>query len=532
MVYPSLPVSLLLLTAVVGSGGAGEQVAVAVDVPSRASGTVGSSAVLPCTFKSSYAEYTTVEIVVIWKVKVFYRGPVLFNVTNRSKGGKEFENTVYTNINGRYRLAGDPRQGDASLELENATLNDNDQYFCRVEIKRQGLSTFMAETNPGITLEVLGVPVILRVSVNVINATHSTVECLAEGQPSPDIIWIDPHNKRLPVNSSDTPVTLGPGEYQTLGELHHPKLGGNYTCLVVNDQGNATQSVHLPKTGQSRHQLIYIIGILVGSFVLVMLIAIILLIRRRKSGKVEFNSASKRAQRNSVQYLKVNGQEQQTSAAEPLTQVNAHGVDAPEVNASFTTVPLTPEVNAHEVDAPKVNGSLTTELLMPEVDAHGVDAPEVKGSLTVEPLTPEVDAPEVNGSLTAEPLTPEVNTHEVDAHGVNAPEVNSSLTVEPLTHEVNAHGVDAHRVDAHGVNAPEANGSLTVETLMPEVDAHGVDVPEANGSLTVETLTPEVNTHEVNAHGVDAHGVDAPEANGSLTAELRTPEQDTEGSDK
>ncbi|XP_032874291.1 sialic acid-binding Ig-like lectin 15 isoform X3 [Amblyraja radiata] len=236
---------LLLLSAVAVSGGVGEPVAVSVHVRDRVTSTVGSSVVLPCTFKSDYSDYTTMEITVIWKVKVFYTGSVLFNVTNRSKGGKDFVDEVHTNVNGRYKLAGDPRQKVASLEVENVTLGDSDQYFCRVEVKRQGLRAFMDESNPGVTLEIIGSPIILRVSVKAINTTQPIVQCLAEGQPFPKIIWIDPQNNKLPANSSDTSVTSGPGKYQILGELRNPMFGGTYTCVVER------QSLTQPAKGPS-----------------------------------------------------------------------------------------------------------------------------------------------------------------------------------------------------------------------------------------------------------------------------------------
>ncbi|XP_062905656.1 uncharacterized protein LOC134347242 [Mobula hypostoma] len=385
MTFPPLLVFLILLAAVLISG---DPDLMSVEVPERVNGTVGHSVVLPCTLKSPYTEYTTVEIVIIWKIKVFYEGPVLFNVTNRSKGSKEFENEVHTNIEGRYRLAGDPRKGNAALELQNATLDDSDQYFCRVEISRQGLGTFKAESKPGITLEILGAPIILHVSVNVINATHSTLQCLAEGQPSPNIIWIDPHNKRLPVNGSDTPVTPGPGKFQTLGELHHPKLGGNYTCLVVNDQGNSTESVHLPETAQSQHRLIYIIGILVGSIIVMILIVIVLVILRRRSGRAEFNPTRRRAQPNSSEYSRASVRLQQTSAV----------VNRTEENGSLEVVPLVPEPNATEESV-----SLTAQTWMPEVNVIE------NGSLVAVSRTPEENSIAENASLTAVSQTPEEN---------------------------------------------------------------------------------------------------------------------------
>ncbi|XP_059830178.1 sialic acid-binding Ig-like lectin 15 [Hypanus sabinus] len=429
MTSPSLLLCLILLTAVVISG---ELPSVSVEVPSSVNGTVGRSVILPCTLKSPYTEYTTVEIVITWKIKVFYTGSVLFNVTNRSKDSKEFENEVHTNTKGRYKLAGDPRKGNAALELQNATLDDSDQYFCRVEINRQGLNTFKAESNPGITLEILGAPIILRVYVNVINATYSTIECLAEGQPSPNIIWIDPHNKSLPVDGRDTPVTPGPGKYQTLGELHHPKLAGNYTCLAVNDQGNTMQSVHLLKMVESQHRpqwLIYIIGILVGSVLVVIVLVIALVMLRRRSGRAEFNSTRKRAQPNSSEYSKVSVRLQQTSSV----------VIMPEQNGSVEKVPQVPESNATEESA-----SLTAQIWTPEVKVIE------NGSLVAVPRTPEENSIAENASLSAVSLTPEPNATEESAF----------LTAQTCTPEV---------------NITEDNGSLVAESRMPEQDTEGSD---------------------------------------------------------
>ncbi|GCB67271.1 hypothetical protein scyTo_0015103 [Scyliorhinus torazame] len=243
---------LLLLLSLPGSEG------VLVEVPRRVNGMVGNPVVLPCNFTSPYTGYTTFEITVIWKVKTFYKGPVLFNSTNRARNEEGFENVVHTNVNGRYRLAGDPRQNDASLELRSATLEDTSQYFCRVEVKRQGLPPYMKETNPGVILKITGPPIILNMFIQVINATQFTLVCLVRGEPAPNILWIDP--QRLPVNGSNTPVTRGPGKYQVVGELHGPKLGGNYTCKATNSQGDVTHNIYFAVVNEDRALLKVIIG--------------------------------------------------------------------------------------------------------------------------------------------------------------------------------------------------------------------------------------------------------------------------------
>ncbi|XP_067838214.1 sialic acid-binding Ig-like lectin 15 [Heptranchias perlo] len=309
-----------LLLSVPGSGSNG--VPMTVKVQSRVRGRVGSSVVLPCTFNSSYSHYTTVEITVIWKMEEFFKGPVLFNSTNRAKAHEQFENVVNTNVNGRYGLAGDPREKDASLELKDAALGDNSQYFCRVEVKRPGLPTFMIETKLGTTLEVTGLPAILNLSIQAVNATQFTIVCLVEGEPSPTIMWIDPKNNRLTVNGSNTTVTRGPGKYQIVGELHDPKLGGNYTCVATNDQGSVTHTIYFAVVDEDGLLLKLIISILAGSLVLVILIVIALAIWRRKRGTAKFTPQSTGYKQDSSKYCKVNLDQQQSvvicTAAKPM----------------------------------------------------------------------------------------------------------------------------------------------------------------------------------------------------------------------
>uniref|UniRef100_UPI00398E6183 sialic acid-binding Ig-like lectin 15 n=1 Tax=Pristiophorus japonicus TaxID=55135 RepID=UPI00398E6183 len=297
-------VSLLLPLLLSVSNSGSNEVPLSVEVPRRVSGMVGSSVVLPCKFNSPYSQYTTVEITVIWKMKVFYKGPVLFNSTNRVKAFTgDFENVVHTNINDRYGLAGNPRQMNASLELKNAMLDDNSQYFCRVEVKRQGLPAFMDETNPGTILEVTGPPAILNLSIQVVNVTQFTLVCLTEGEPSPNIMWIDPQNNRFPVNGSNTLIMQGPGKYQIIGELHDPKLRGNYTCVATNSQGSVIHAIHFTGIDEEWSLLRFIICVLVGSFLLIILVVIGLVIWRRKRGT--FTPQTARNQLDSSKYCKV-----------------------------------------------------------------------------------------------------------------------------------------------------------------------------------------------------------------------------------
>ncbi|XP_048450855.1 sialic acid-binding Ig-like lectin 15 [Rhincodon typus] len=268
-------------------------------------GTAGSAVILPCYFTFPYTSYTTFEITVIWKMGVFYTGTVLFNATNRAKGQEEFENVVHTNINDRYRLAGDPRINDASIKIREARLDDTNEYFCRVEVKRPALPAYMKENNLGTVLKITGPPIIFNVSIQVINGTQFTLVCHVQGEPSPHIMWVDPQDHRLPVNASDTPVVRGPGQYQVVGELRDPTLGGNYTCVASNSLGNATQVIYFTSSNEDWSMLKVIIGVLVGSLVLIVLIVVALAIWRRRTGILDFTPQRERCPPDSSNYCKV-----------------------------------------------------------------------------------------------------------------------------------------------------------------------------------------------------------------------------------
>ncbi|XP_060698677.1 sialic acid-binding Ig-like lectin 15 [Hemiscyllium ocellatum] len=300
-----------------------------VNAPRRVHGTVGSAVVLPCYFTFPYASYTTFEITVIWKIGVFYTGTVLFNATNRAKGQGDFENMVQTNINDRYRLVGDPRIGNASVEIKEARLDDTSEYFCRVEVKRPALAPYMKENNLGTILKITGPPVILNMSTRVVNGTQFTLVCHVQGEPSPKIMWIDPQQSRLPMNASDTPVVPGPGQYQVVGELRDPKLGGNYTCVTTNTFGNSTQVIYFASLTEGRSVLKVIIGALVGSLLAIILIIIALTFWRRRKGILVFTSQRERCQPKSTNYCEVKMYHQQATPEET------------------STVPESPEVNGH-----------------------------------------------------------------------------------------------------------------------------------------------------------------------------------------
>ncbi|XP_069482836.1 sialic acid-binding Ig-like lectin 12 isoform X4 [Ambystoma mexicanum] len=98
-------------------------------------GWEGQSAVLPCTFTYPKGDYRG-DVKTIWKTPTeataIDGGFFQCTVHNSSKGEQDWDECISGNE--RYRLAGDPRQNDLSLEIKNLSFTQKGKYSCRVEL--------------------------------------------------------------------------------------------------------------------------------------------------------------------------------------------------------------------------------------------------------------------------------------------------------------------------------------------------------------------------------------------------------------
>ena len=73
-------------------------------------------------------------------------------------------------------------------------------------------------------------------NVTVVEGSHVTLPCTAEGNPTPHVVWIAPNGTVLQNRTTDTNLTLP-------NVSRHSS--GTYQCVAVNELGSATVKVNL-----------------------------------------------------------------------------------------------------------------------------------------------------------------------------------------------------------------------------------------------------------------------------------------------
>lgn len=119
-------------------------------VPSEVTGEIGKTAALPCTFTHPHKTYDR-TLTAIWRVKEPYNGTVIFKCVTHSSS-----DLCRTTIgsNSRYKLLGNPRQNNLSLQIDNLVWSDSNRYFCRVEFSGDLHDKY--ESRAGIRLHLIG----------------------------------------------------------------------------------------------------------------------------------------------------------------------------------------------------------------------------------------------------------------------------------------------------------------------------------------------------------------------------------------
>uniref|UniRef100_A0A8D0B6B4 Sialic acid binding Ig like lectin 15 n=1 Tax=Salvator merianae TaxID=96440 RepID=A0A8D0B6B4_SALMN len=202
-------------------------------VPSEVTGEIGKNVALPCTFTHPHKTYDK-TLTAIWRVKEPYNGTVVFKCVTQSLS--DLCKTTVGSSN-RYKLLGNPRQNNLSLQIGSLTWNDSNRYFCRVEFSGDFHDKY--ESRMGIRLHLIAPPRIVNISVQPNQDHVFHAKCTAEGEPLPTVTWSGPLATNLTSASSTA--------HQITKELQHLTRDGKYTCAATNSLGRAEGSVYFYK---------------------------------------------------------------------------------------------------------------------------------------------------------------------------------------------------------------------------------------------------------------------------------------------
>ncbi|XP_053555634.1 sialic acid-binding Ig-like lectin 15 [Bombina bombina] len=218
-------------------------------------GEIGKEVILPCTFTHPHNIHDGV-IAAIWRVGQPYHGTVMFKCVSNSSNDPCKTTINYMN---KFKLLGNPRNNNISVAINNLTWSDSNKYFCRVEFSSNRHHQY--EVKSGTKLQLMALPRIINITVGFDYHRGYHAICIAEGEPVPSIIWIDPlkDNKDLILSQ---PIL----KHQTMTELHYLVQDGKYTCAAMNSYGKAESSVYFFKfkSGGSENLIYYALWIALG----------------------------------------------------------------------------------------------------------------------------------------------------------------------------------------------------------------------------------------------------------------------------
>ncbi|KAJ7335173.1 hypothetical protein JRQ81_013114 [Phrynocephalus forsythii] len=202
-------------------------------VPSEVTGEVGKTITLPCTFTHPHNTFDK-TLTAIWRVKEPYNGTVVFKCVTHSSSDL-CKTTV--SMKNRYKLLGNPRQNNLSLQIDSLAWNDSNRYFCRVEFSGDVHDKY--ESRMGIRLHLIAPPRIVNISVQTGEDHAFRATCTAEGEPLPTLTWAGPQSSNI--------TSVSSAAHRITKELQRLVHDGKYTCTAMNSLGTAEGTVYFYK---------------------------------------------------------------------------------------------------------------------------------------------------------------------------------------------------------------------------------------------------------------------------------------------
>uniref|UniRef100_UPI00358E0683 limbic system-associated membrane protein-like n=1 Tax=Myxine glutinosa TaxID=7769 RepID=UPI00358E0683 len=213
-----------------------EKVKIGICADREVIGFWGEDVVLTCRFShSKQSTFTSLHFLYKLNKEIPQKNLVYSNSSSDSQS---------EHLINRIKPVENPRKGDCSVRIRNLTMEDEGMYVCRFEWRDSNGHTNGFETRhtKRTNLQVDVRPKILKMRSDV---NPWSLVCEAEGKPSPNISWLNPHGQLV----IGRKITRGGINVQNkmnyLSSLNlteeDPEV--NYTCLVKNKHGNAMGDV-------------------------------------------------------------------------------------------------------------------------------------------------------------------------------------------------------------------------------------------------------------------------------------------------
>ncbi|KAM3830294.1 sialic acid-binding Ig-like lectin 13 isoform 2-T3 [Vipera latastei] len=232
-----------------------------ITVPSSVSVQRGLAVYIPCqfTYKSEHLrQHESINAYWIkYQPQLSPCSPLVSHAC-RPVATNDKSQTVKHSTKDRFYLLGDSNKGNCSLVITEAQIEDEGQYYLRIEGKSQGQLKFsfvqeMGHTSP--CVYVIEPPQKINITVNVMDSGHygssqwqrkeglnrviaqerTTVNliCIAGGRPTPNLSWMKGNEK------------IGQAkDYIQLSEIR-PEDAGKYQCLANNQYGSVKTTVEV-----------------------------------------------------------------------------------------------------------------------------------------------------------------------------------------------------------------------------------------------------------------------------------------------
>uniref|UniRef100_UPI00358EA5C3 neural cell adhesion molecule 1-A-like n=1 Tax=Myxine glutinosa TaxID=7769 RepID=UPI00358EA5C3 len=196
----------------------------------------GEDVVLTCRFShSKQSRFTSLHFLLYKLNKEIPQNFLVYSNSSDSQSG---------HLINRIKPVENPRKGDCSVRIRNLTMEDEGMYVCRFEwIESNGhTSGFETRHTKRTNLQVDVRPKILKMRSDV---NPWSLVCEAEGKPSPNISWLNPHGQLVigrKITRSQI-IVQNKMKYHSSMNLTEEDPEVNYTCLVKNKHGNAMGDV-------------------------------------------------------------------------------------------------------------------------------------------------------------------------------------------------------------------------------------------------------------------------------------------------